>query len=366
MPGTKSHRFAAIMAGGKGTRFWPESTARRPKQLLDLLGTQRSLLRQSYERALGIVPPENVIVVTGQSIADDVRRDLPEVDASNVLVEPAARNTAPCVGWAAVHVSARDPDGVMAVLPADHYIRSVDSFHEVMRSALARAERAGTVVTIGIRPTRPETGYGYIEGGEVVEGDVLTALRFVEKPDRLTAEHYLMDGNFYWNAGIFNFTAGRILEDFRAYMPDLAAGLDRIGEGIRRGDRARLAGIVEDVYSRIAAISIDYGVMEKKPAGAIEVIPAEFGWSDLGSWGAIYEHLPCDSEGNVVRGGAIPALVDVKGCLLSTTRAGKVIAIAGVEDLVVIDTEEAVLVVPRSRDQDVRRLHDLVLKRKGE
>ena len=366
MTTSTSNRFAVIMAGGQGTRFWPESTSTRPKQLLDLLGVRKSLLRISYERALGFVPPENVIIVTGRAIGEQVREDLSEIPERNILIEPVGRNTSPCVGWAALHVRAMDPGGIMAVLPADHYIRNEEAFCKVMISAMDRAERADTIVTIGVKPTRPETGYGYIEGGESVEGDVLMARRFVEKPDRLTAEHYLRDGNFFWNAGIFNFAAERILTDIGQFLPDLARGLERIDEAVRGGDRAAEDAIVEEVYGNIEGISIDYGVMEKKETGGIEVIPAEFGWSDLGSWGAIYEHLPCDAEGNVVRGGAIPAREDVKGCLLSTSRPGKVIALCGVENLVVIDTEEAVLVVPRMRDQDVRKLHQLVKKRKGE
>jgi mannose-1-phosphate guanylyltransferase len=366
MTTNKSNRFAVIMAGGQGTRFWPESTPQRPKQLLDLLGVRKSLLRISYERALGFVPPENVLIVTGRSIGEQVREDLEELPGRNILVEPVGRNTSPCVGWAALHVRAMDPTGVMAVLPADHFIRNEKAFCDVMRAAMDRAESADTIVTIGVKPSRPETGYGYIEGGESVAGEVLQATRFVEKPDRLTAEHYLRDGNFFWNAGIFNFTAERILTDIGQFLPDLARGLEQIDEGVRGGDAEAEARIVEQVYGNIEGISIDYGVMEKKEKGGIEVIPAEFGWSDLGSWGAIYEHLPCDAEGNVVRGGAIPALEDVKGCLLSTSKPGKVIALCGVEDLVVIDTEEAVLVVPRMRDQDVRTLQKLVRKRKGE
>jgi mannose-1-phosphate guanylyltransferase len=174
-----------------------------------------------------------------------------------------------------------------------------------------------------------------------------------------------MDGNFFWNAGIFNFTAERILADIGEHLPDLARGLETIDEAVRGGDAAREAAVVEEVYGRIEGVSIDYGVMEKKAAGEIEVIPAEFGWSDLGSWGAIYEHLPCDEQGNVVRGGAIPALEDVSGCLVSTTHSGKIVALCGVRNLVVIETEEAVLVIPRDRDQDVRRLQDIVQKLKG-
>ncbi|MBW2262271.1 MAG: mannose-1-phosphate guanylyltransferase [Deltaproteobacteria bacterium] len=366
MTTSESSRFAVIMAGGQGTRFWPESTPARPKQLLDLLGVRKSLLRISYERALGLVPPENVIIVTGRSIGEQVREDLTEIPERNILVEPVGRNTSPCVGWAALHVRAADPNGVMAVLPADHFIRDEEAFCNVMRVAMDRAGSANTIVTIGVKPSRPETGYGYIEGGESVDGDVLMARRFVEKPDRLTAEHYLRDGNFFWNAGIFNFTAERILTDIGRFLPDLARGLERIEEGVRGGDPAAEARIVEQVYGEIEGISIDYGVMERKEKGGIEVIPGEFGWSDLGSWGAIYEHLPCDVEGNVVRGGAIPVLEDVKGCLLSTSKPGKVIALCGVEDLVVIDTEDAVLVVPRIRDQEVRKLQKLAKKRKGD
>lgn len=362
MKGNKDDRFAVIMAGGKGTRFWPESTPERPKQLLDLLGIGKTLLRMSFERAARLVPPENVLVVTGSIIADQVREDLPALPQANILVEPMGRNTAPCVGWAAAHIRATHPAGVMAVLPADHHIQDEDTFLAVMNHALDRASGAGTIVTIGIRPTRPETGYGYIEGGESLADGICRAKRFVEKPDRLTAEHYLKDGNFYWNAGIFNFSVQRILDDLARFVPDLSAGLEKIEKAAGSGDPGVESSVVSDVYASIEGDSIDYAVMEKEEPGAIEVIPAQFGWSDLGSWSAIYERLPCDEEGNVARGGARMALHDTRGCLVSTTASHKVVALVGVEDLVVIDTQDAVLVCPRERDQDVKKITQIIKK----
>jgi mannose-1-phosphate guanylyltransferase len=356
------HGYAVIMAGGKGTRFWPESTAERPKQLLDLLDTGKSLLRVSFERAARLVPVDNVLVVTGEVIAQQVREELPELPSNNVLVEPVGRNTAPCVGWAAVHIRATDPSGVMAVLPADHHIEDEEGFLSRMRMAMGRAAEAGTVVTIGIRPSRAETGYGYIEGGDVVTGEIRKARRFVEKPDRATAERYLDAGNYYWNAGIFNFTVERILFDTSRFMPELHEGLTRIEKAAREGDAVEEAALVGELYGKIAGESIDYGIMEKEPPGDIEVIPSAFGWSDLGSWGALYERLPHDERGNARRGVVKSALEDVEGCLLSTTSTGKVIAAVGVRDLVVIDTDDAVLVCPRDRDQDVKKLSELLKK----
>ncbi len=361
-----SRWFAVIMAGGQGTRFWPESTEARPKQLLDLLGTGKSLLRMSYERAATVVPAANILVVTGRVIAPLVARDLPELPAANLLVEPVGRNTAPCIGWAALHVKARCPDGVLAVLPADHLIMDERAFSVVMQLALERADSAGTVVTIGIRPHRAETGYGYIEGGGVVSGPVLQALRFVEKPDRLTAEHYLQDGNYFWNAGIFNIKASRILADIDRFLPSLGQGLARLEQSMSASVSASARqGMIEETYASVQPISIDYGIMEKEERGAIEVIPAMFGWSDLGSWGSIYERLPCDRDGNVVRGGAFPALLDAKGCLLSTSHPDKVLAVCGLDNLIVIDTDDAVLVCPRGRDQDVRKLTEIVRSRRS-
>ena len=353
--------FAVIMAGGQGTRFWPESTEERPKQLLDLLGTGKSLLRMSFERAASIVPPSNILVVTGRMIASMVAKDLPDLPPGNMLVEPFGRNTAPCIGWAALHVRRRCPEGIMTVLPADHLVMDEKAFSVVMQLAMERAQSAGTIVTIGIRPHRAETGYGYVEGGRVVSGPVLEAVRFVEKPDRLTAEHYLQDGNYFWNAGIFNFSAERILSDIGRFLPALGQGLDRLGKAMAEAGAAGVPeSLLEETYSTMQPISIDYGVMEKEDRGAIEVIPATFGWSDLGSWGSIYERLPCDKDGNVVRGGTLPVLVDAKGCLLSTSRPGKVVAVCGVDNLVVIDTDDAVLICPRGRDQDVRKLTEIM------
>ncbi len=355
----RTGRHVVIMAGGKGTRFWPESTAIMPKQLLDLLGTGKSLLRTSYERALGLVPPSNVWVVTSAIIEDRVRQDLPGLAPENLLVEPVGRNTAPCVGWAALRVMAVDPCAVMAVLPADHHIRDEAGFSAAVGEALDRACDEGTIVTLGIRPTRPETGYGYIQAGEALSGNVRVALRFVEKPDRPTAERYVADGNYVWNAGIFCFTAHRILADIARFMPALREGLDDIDEAIRTGGPSAEKIVVARVYSSLVGDSIDYGIMEKKESGSIEVIPVDVGWSDLGSWSAIHERLEHDALGNSVRGGARPVMLDVSGCLLSTTRPDKIVALCGVDDLVVIDTEDVLLICPRDRDQDVKRLVEI-------
>lgn len=337
--------FAVIMAGGSGTRFWPASRRHRPKQLLPLGPDDRTLLRATIDRISDVVPAERVLIVTSALLADAIAAELPELPRDNILEEPTGRNTAPCVAWAAAHIRRRDPEGSMMVLPADHHIGDEDAYREVLRNALG-ACKGGALVTVGLTPTRPETGYGYLELGEAVDEGVFAARRFVEKPDRQRAEQFLSAGNFLWNSGMFFFKAASILEAVAEHLPGLASGIDALDEAAKTGEEADL---VASTYGELPSVSIDHGVMEK--ASVVHVVPGSFGWSDLGSWMSAWELGNKDDADNAVRGDAV--LVDARGNIVDVP-AGKVVALVGVEDLVVVDTEDALLVMPRERAQDVR------------
>ncbi|MFN7133210.1 MAG: mannose-1-phosphate guanylyltransferase [Myxococcales bacterium] len=345
-----------IMAGGSGTRFWPLSRRKRPKQFLPLT-SRKALLVETVDRLKGLARPENVWVVCGRVHAPSVRKLLPKLPRGNVLVEPEARNTAPCVGLAAAVIAKKDPEAILAVLPADHHVADPAGF----RAALARAAEiaaTGALVTIGIRPAHPETGFGYIQQGPELSGGALPVYavqRFVEKPDLATAKGYLADGRYLWNAGIFVFKASRILGELAAHLPETRAPLEAIGKA---AGKRTFEGTLKKQFAKMPKISIDYGVMER--AGNIAVVPAEFGWSDVGSFSALPEVRARDAQGNVSEGEAV--LVDVAD---SVVLAGKrPVAVLGVSGLVVVDAGDAILVCPKERAQDVRRLVEALERKK--
>jgi mannose-1-phosphate guanylyltransferase len=336
--------YPVVIAGGSGTRFWPLSRKARPKQFL-ALATDRPLIVETVDRLKGLATPARTYVVCGPVHARAVRRLLPRLPAGNVVVEPIARNTAPAIGLATLHVQARDPEGVLAVLPSDHHVADVPAFQSVLRRA-ADVAQSGALVTIGIKPTRPETGYGYVQIGQPIGGGASRVRAFVEKPDAPTAERYLASGEYLWNGGIFVFTARAMREAISRHLPELGAVLDRIAPTL--GTR-RYAAALRKHFPTAPSVSIDYGVMEK--ASDIAVVPADVGWSDVGSFAALPEVRPADPEGNVVVGrGAI--LVDSAGCVV--VGSGRPLGLVGLRDLVVVDAGDAVLVVPRDRSQDVR------------
>jgi mannose-1-phosphate guanylyltransferase len=342
-----SELYAVIMAGGSGTRFWPLSRHRRPKQLLPLAGG-RSLLAATVDRVLPLVGVGRTLVVTGEAVADAVRAELPSLPPENVLVEPVGRDTAACVGWMAWRLAERDPDAVMLVLPADHAIPDADALARALMAAAETARLRGGLVTLGVRPTRPETGYGYLEmGGRVGEAGGLAVhrvSRFVEKPPRERAEAMVEAGTFLWNAGMFAWTVGAIQGAIRSHLPELAAGLDRL--------RAASAESGEDTalrryYPSLPGISIDFGVMERAPV--VWVLAVDFAWSDVGSWRGMEE---LSGHGGVRIGDVLS--VDSQGAILVSD--GPLIAAVGVPDVVVVATPEAVLVVPKEQAQRVKEL----------
>jgi mannose-1-phosphate guanylyltransferase len=356
---TKIH--PVVMAGGSGTRFWPLSRRNRPKQFLALAGDS-PLLAATVARLPPLAPPARTYVVCGPKHAAAARRMLPKLPKENFIVEPVARNTAPCIGLAALHVAGKDPRGIIAMLPADHHVARPAAFREALAAAAGLAER-GVIATIGIHPSRPETGYGYLKLGPRLaarsggtparaKGKAASAAphkveRFVEKPDVVTAARYLADGGYLWNSGIFVFRADVILEEIRRAMPVLGEQLDVIERDLGTPAYEKT---LRRVFPDCPSISIDYGVMEK--SHRIAVVPADFGWSDVGSFAALPDVRPTDHLGNVAEGDAL--VLDGRNNVVVATR-DRPVALVGVDDVVVVDAGDAILVTRRDRAQDVRR-----------
>jgi len=346
--------YAVIMAGGSGTRFWPLSRSTRPKQLLALGPDDRSLLRATAERVWDMLPAERTFIVTSELLREQVAQELPELQPHQILAEPVGRNTAPCIGWAATHIKRLDQDAIMCVLPADHYISETEAYVDTLQRGLEAATH-GDYVTIGIHPTRPETGYGYIEVGSELDPGVFRARRFVEKPNRQRAAQFVAEGSFLWNSGMFFFLASRILEAIDQHLPGLGQELQRYDEAAKAGTEAEL---VKETYADLPAVSIDHGIMEK--VSAVSVVPGSFEWSDLGSWTSAWELAPQDDHANVLPEDGIA--VDASGNYVSAPD-GKLVALVGVDDLVVVDSGDALLVVPKDRAQDVREIVEALRER---
>jgi mannose-1-phosphate guanylyltransferase len=334
---------AVLLAGGSGTRFWPLSRAKRPKQFLSL-ATDKTLLAETAARVEELAPAARTWVVCGKDHAAAVRESLPALPPAHLVIEPTARNTAAAIGLAAVEVSREDPAATLVVLPSDHHIADPAAFRAALRTAVRVAE-GGDLVTLGIPPTRPETGYGYLRRGKLREPGVYAVEAFVEKPDAATAEKYLRDPAYSWNAGIFVFRAGVLLDAIREHLPAVHEALARIAT-----DPAALS----DAFPRVPSISIDYGVMEKAKRIAL-VDPGPIGWSDVGSFAALSEVRPLDARGNALSGDALA--IDSDGSVI-LSEGGRLVAAVGLRDMCVIDSGDAILVVPKDRAQDVRKVVD--------
>lgn len=345
-----------IMAGGAGTRFWPLSRRHRPKQLLTLFG-ETPMISQTVDRFEGVVPPERILIITSESLADAVAEAVPQVPRENILLEPVGRNTAPCIGLACVVLRDRlqRGDEVVAVFPADHYIRDPAAFRDSVQQAVDHAD-SGAIVTLGIEPTKPETGYGYIKAGAEVADGVRAVERFVEKPNRKNALHYLTDGDYLWNSGMFAFRVDAMLGEIGRQLPALAAELEALAPAIAAKDDDAVA----EIFERIEPVSIDYGVMEG--AKNVAVVPVRFGWSDVGHWDALPYVAETDDAGNVTMGDVVA--VDCRDSVL-IGHDERVLAAVGLDHVVVVDTEDAMLVAVRDRAQEVRAIVEALKNRDG-
>ncbi len=345
-----------IMAGGAGTRFWPLSTERRPKQFIDVLGTGSTLLQLTFERACLLTAPEHIWVLTHESYRDLVLEQLPRMDPAKVLLEPERRNTAPAIAYAAFRIQAEAPDAVMAVLSSDHLILREAAFVQAMESAIRFASGQDALVTLGIRPHQPHTGYGYIEYDTgSVRDDTHRVFRFVEKPDIDTARGFLATGRFLWNAGIFVWRVRTILQELQIHSPDLYAAWSAIVPVLGQPGEPAAAG---NVFHHCTAASIDYAVMEK--SSCVYTVPADIGWTDLGTWSSLYEQCPeRDESGNAVRSTGRVVLHDVQDSVVRLL-CGKQAIIRGLSGYVVADEEEGLLIYPLRDEQqikeDLRRL----------
>lgn len=336
--------YGVIMAGGSGTRFWPLSRKDNPKQFLELRDN-KTMLRSTMDRLSPVIDAGDVFVVTGDNMVELTRESLGRAIADDhILAEPAARNTAPCIGYAAMEITKKYGDGIMAIFASDHYIRDEEAFRDCLKKAIALAEE-GNLVTIGIKPTKPSTGYGYIRKKNADSNKVV---QFVEKPDLETAIGYLQSGDYLWNSGMFIWKASVILEKFKMYLPDVYEDLTKIGEAMNTENERK---VIEEVYPDIQKISVDYGIMEK--AEGILVIDGDFGWTDVGSLDALEDVLDSDDDGNTVLGNA--ALMDARGNVVRG-RDNKLTAVIGTSDLMIIDTKDVLLVCPKDRAQDVKKL----------
>lgn len=342
------HDHALILAGGRGTRFWPRSRRKRAKQVLEFLG-HGTLIQQTFEHLAPVVPPERIWVLTNRDLEAEIARQLPQVPRRQILAEPEPRNTAPAIGLAARILSEIDPRAIMGIFPADHYVALPKGFRKFVRAAYRNA-RAGHMTLLGIAPRWAETGYGYLEfaAGQLQPGSLraVTLRAFHEKPDRARAQRFLKAGRYAWNAGMFFWPARAILAAMREHMPATAELLESLPAWGSRAFAKRLA----DVFPKCENISIDYGVLEKC-AGVMALAAGDIGWSDVGSFNAVYELLPHDRDGNTGRGEAL--VLDSRGNLIDSPR---LVALLGVDDLVVVDTPDALLITRRDRAQDVGQL----------
>jgi mannose-1-phosphate guanylyltransferase len=365
---SSQHTYAVIMAGGVGTRFWPMSRSARPKQFLDILGTGRSLIRMTFDRLNQRIPAEHILVVTQERYRAQVAEHLPNLPAENVLCEPFMRNTAPCIAYANHWVAAKAGDlaaeAALVVAPADHLILDEAGFLETMDLALHQTRSTQQLVTLGIRPSRPDTGYGYIQFEEAEAGvneRVRSVRTFTEKPNLKIAEEFIESGDFYWNSGIFIWSLANITAAFEAHLPDMQALFNERADAFATPSEGQA---IAEIYGECENISIDYGIMEK--AANVSVVLSDFGWSDLGTWASLYEKLAHDEAANGTANVDLQATESAGNVIVADGASRKLVAIRGLEGFIVVDTEDALLICPKSEEQWVKSLVTNLKVERGE
>ncbi|RZJ34011.1 MAG: mannose-1-phosphate guanylyltransferase [Flavobacterium sp.] len=344
--------YAILMAGGVGSRFWPVSTTEFPKQFHDMLGSGETLIQKTFSRLSQLIPKENILILTNEIYNDIVLQQLPDVNQEQVLLEPAMRNTAPCILYASLKIKKQNPDALIVVAPSDHWIEYETAFTDNLKQCFDFCENENALLTLGIQPTFPNTGYGYIEYDKSDGNPLKKVSQFREKPDYETAKEFLESGNFLWNGGIFIWSAKSVLAAFAKFQPAMLALFE---SGYESYNTASEMAFIENHYAEAENISIDYALMEN--AQNVFVLPATFDWNDLGTWGSLHEKLPKDDRNNAV----VNARVILENATNNIIRsdAKKLIIVDGLDDFIIVDREDVLLIYPKSKEQDIKRITGL-------
>ncbi|MCG9909782.1 MAG: mannose-1-phosphate guanylyltransferase [Flavobacteriales bacterium] len=355
--------YCVIMAGGVGSRFWPMSRQQKPKQFIDILGTGETLLQSTWRRATAFCAPENIVVVGNEMYESLIREQLPNALPENILSEPLRRDTAPCVAYAAYKINLKNPDAVMAVIPSDHLISKEEEFTRVMNRAFEEARTGNKLLTLGIKPTRPDTGYGYIQfdvnGGELGDGKFKPVKTFTEKPNEELANAFVTSGEFVWNSGMFVWTASSILAAFEAFQPEIISLFKEKPDAFYTPAEKEF---IAKVYTQCKSISIDYGIMEK--ADNVWVMGAELGWSDLGTWMSLYEQLPKTPGNNAIIGKNVMTF-DTKTCLVNCPNE-KLVVLGSLRNLIISEYDDMLLICKKDEEQKIKHYVNEIKLSKGE
>lgn len=350
--------YAVIMAGGVGSRFWPVSKMSYPKQFHDMLGTGKSLLQQTFTRLAKIVPENQILILTNLEYVDLVKQQLPEINKERIIAEPAMRNTAPCILLSALKINKENPKARMIVAPSDHWIEDEEAFAKDINLAFEACAQKDVLMTLGIKPTFPNTGYGYIKYKKEDSGDVKKVETFTEKPDYPTAKTFLKEGNYLWNAGIFIWKSSFIIDQYQDFLPHMFSTFEKHWSRLNTNEEEPF---LEKYYPEFENISIDYGILEK--AQQVGVIEADFDWSDLGTWGSLHGELPKDENENVsVNANSI--FIDTKNTILRTSK-NKIAVVKGLNDYIVIENEEALVILPKKDEQEIKAIRNMVMEKFG-
>ncbi|MGW9687281.1 mannose-1-phosphate guanylyltransferase [Flagellimonas sp. 2504JD1-5] len=351
--------YAILMAGGVGSRFWPVSTSSNPKQFHDMLGAGKTLIQKTFDRLNRFIPTENILILTNERYNDLVLEQLPKVKQEQVVLEPAMRNTAPCILYAALKIQKMNPNAVMIVAPSDHWIEDEQAFENDVKVCFNKCEKEEVLCTLGIQPSFPNTGFGYIEFEKKGDESLKKVSQFREKPDYETAKEFLAQGNFLWNAGIFMWGVNTIVNAFKNYQPDQYKLFE---EGISCYNTAGESDFIKENYPKAENISIDYAILEKSTS--IFTLPATFDWNDLGTWGALYEKLEKDEADNAIVNSRV-LLEGAKGNMIRSPK-GKIVVVDGLEDYIIVDKEEVLLIYPKSKQQNIKEVLNQVKDKFGD
>ncbi|MUP46610.1 mannose-1-phosphate guanylyltransferase [Gramella sp. BOM4] len=350
--------YAILMAGGVGSRFWPSSKASNPKQFIDILGVGESLFQITFKRLSRLIPSENILVLTNRKYVDKIKNQVPEIKDEQIVPEPEMRNTAPSILLGALKIRKMNPEGRIVVAPCDHWIQQEDEFLDVLETAFESLENQDRLLTLGVQPDSPNTGYGYIEFDKADKGEIKKVKKFTEKPDLATAEAFLEAGNYVWNAGIFIWSADFIVRNFRKHLPGMYAIFE---EGLDNLNTERENDFLKENYAKSDNISIDYGIMEK--ARDVYVIPVSFSWNDLGTWTSVQKELSKDENGNTLINTRLEA--DNATNNIISTFNGKIVALKGLSDFIIVEDENVLMIVPKSEEQEIKKLREEVMKKYG-